>query len=80
MIVSMGILYIPSKVLIWLVPQCTENGRHCPSPFAHLAELEFMPHCHALQHPDFDDAGNMQNRSSHFGILELRIEMLLDVA
>jgi hypothetical protein len=80
MIVSMGILYIPSKVLIWLAPQCTENGRHCPSPFAHPVELEFTPHCHALQHPDIDDAGNMQNRSSHFGILELRIEMLLDVA
>jgi hypothetical protein len=49
-------------------------------PFAHLVELEFTPNCHTLQHPDIDDAGNMQNRSSHFGILELRIKMLLDVA
>jgi hypothetical protein len=44
MIVSMGILYMPSKVLIWLVPQCTENGRHCPSPLVSPVSLFSDPH------------------------------------
>jgi hypothetical protein len=40
-----------------------------------LSEFEFMPHCHALQHPDVDDAGNMQNTSGCFGNLGLRFKI-----
>ena len=62
----------------WALNSISGGRSNVQRPFAHPAELEFTPHCHA--HPNIGDAGNMQNRSSHFGILELRIEMLLDVA
>jgi hypothetical protein len=45
-----------------------------------MAELEFMPHCHALQHTNVDDTANMQNKSGCFKILELRLKIHLDVA
>ena len=41
-----------------------------------MAELEFMPRCHALQHNDVGDMANMQNKSGVFDILELRLRYI----
>jgi hypothetical protein len=51
-IVPVTICQIPFITSIWLAPQCTKNGRHCPSPVLQPTKAKLvMPSKNELNFP-----------------------------